>query len=522
MAATLAVPPKTRFLDQDDNWLALQTDLVGVDYPTVSLSVNDSAAPTAGQTFRLTWAGFDLIFTFATVPDSSGLQLPLRGGATAADYRATLISVFQNNAIINTEWDLVNSANNQQVRFVYRTSVALTPLSTSTNATGMAANVSDTGSDPEQQPNLRAFLQVFLNNEQTPHATLEAAYNLSDKRAYFNLGSLLGLEPDLPRTSSIGASVAGVNNYSAGFSTATTAYYLRYADKYGAPPTPELLTLAGPYYAVAGGSAGDSPMRWGAGSGTNQVCHAYLTEADNQFVKPIGFEQPDWVYFFTRPGAAFNVTVRGRIYYTDGTTEDVTPPGIAAAIALNGNALYYFPSGPEQLGLSTATDWTNKVAYKYDFRLLSDDTLTEYAVMPYRFLPECAEWERFVAYANGVGGIETVSMRGKTVKAYAVNRSAFRRTRTPSTTAADGELLYFDQEAQQALELRSGFLPRAYVEHLRQMLIGDCWLVDKPRGQFIRLTIENDSLEYSEDDQDLYAITLTARYATPDKFAHRL
>jgi len=269
MAATVTTEPRPLSLSKNDNYLVATTDLMFFAPAVVRLNCSDTAAPADADTFVLSWAGTTLTFTWATSPDASGLQLPLRnGGESSTDYRARLEEAFRENEILVRNWQIINSATNSALRFRYRVSEAL-DLTATSDATGMAAVIEQTGSAVMQEENLRCVMQLYevgdFFSDDAPLVTLEAAYaTRSPYDAYFNLRELAPVGPYLPPASSLAATVPGVNDYTEYQASAAYAeMYYRLADKYGSTPVAEAMKKGSTFYVVYGGSAGDSRQVWG-------------------------------------------------------------------------------------------------------------------------------------------------------------------------------------------------------------------------------------------------------------------
>jgi len=142
--------------------------------------------------------------------------------------------------------------------------------------------------------------------------------------------------------------------------------------------------------------------------------------------------------------------------------------------------------------------------------------------VPFALQLACNPWEVVLAFWNGVGGLETVLFSGKSNYNYEVSRETFQRIRTRNYTADLGELISYDVQGLQRWELNTAYLPRDYVEHLRQLLVGETWLVDRTNLRFLRVQVTDSSLRSSPDDADLYSLELSIRLSTTDESYHRL
>lgn len=517
MSSTLLVPPRTQSLSQDDIWLTLQTDIPRPTAGFVLISV--SGSPTAGQFFRLVIQGEELEFTFATTPNNSGLQLSTNPGLTNTEYRDLLIDDLLGNEKIATQFKVTPDGSNN-IRLTYQVIPGLI-IQVVSNTVGIAATYFVASYD-EQYLNLFAKIHVYRTQDIQPYVTLQAAYN-SERKAQFNLAGLFTEQLELPSGNSMYPLNLLVRPYEIATPAGPTAYYVRHADSYGQPPTTERLKKAGPFHVVPGGSSGNSRRLWGSGV-RYQLCHSYLIDQSlSQFWKPVTETQPDWVYWYVvNPFSGDDVLAQAVIYYSDGTTETI-PVGNSPAMAIEAKKLYSFPSGPQQVGLNTAPSWATKTATRYEFQIVKSSGEV-YTKIGYRLLPDCQDWSViYLAYENGAGGIETVAMRGKSARGYNVSRKQFRRAKLPTTDLSRGEFAYYDSEAQQSYELPTGWYPKEYVRHLRQLLVADrVWMIDQEIATFIAVNVTTNSLELTTEDEDLHAVTFRIELANPDLNSHVL
>ncbi|MCB0637230.1 MAG: hypothetical protein KDC54_11465 [Lewinella sp.] len=522
MSASISIAPSNLSLSKDDHYVVLGTDLVSFDAAVVRLNCGDTAAPAAGNVFSLAWENTSLEFTWAASPDASGYQLPLResGGGYPPDYRARLEEAFRQNEILVRYWTIVNSSANNVLRFFFRISQPLT-ATVSSNATGMATIQEETGAYPASEDNLRAIIQLYeADDDDTIVATLEGDY--ATRYPYecsFNLRELSPVSVYLPPVATLAATVPSVNDYSVNIATdAYRAMYLRYADKYGTPPIAEALAKSGTFYVIHGGSPGNSPRIFGS-TGARWLCHSYYDSTGAAFRKPILEDQPDYVFIWSN-ATAITVGMKLVVYYSDGTSDSLPVPG-SSTMTIAANTLYCFPSGPQQMGISYATNYATKTAVAYDFQLTISSYTVALFTVRYDLLLGCPPWQQVLAYSNGLGGIETVALVGKASYDYNAEREIFERSRYRGFAVSDGENLAYNARGQQAWQANTGYLPRAYADHLRQLLLGETWLIDRQNLRYQRVQV-TDTRYSHKDDEDLYSLTISFYLSTMDESYHSL
>jgi hypothetical protein len=495
MAITILTPPRSPALSLDDNYIVVQTNI-----PTATARPGFLISGTSadGDVLNLRWGNTLVQTTFATAPDNTGLQLRAAAGQTESDYLAQLVEGMY--AIPAIEAAFLIEQRDDGVRLTLRGALTGALLATSSGV-----SVAIFGSaEAAQYPGLSAFISVYQEGIVAPIGRFAADYD-RDGVTDFNLASLFEIEVGLPPVSDLG----GLAGYTVSQPTGYAEYYLRYADRYGRPPQPETLTKSPTYSVVAGGSRGLSRLRWGSG-GNVQLCHAYFTEADQYFVKPISYGQPDWAYVYLNVSASVGASVT--VYFSDGTME--TRQVVASASRDKG--LHAFPSGPYQCGLDQVPGWEEKTAIRYTFALTNGPSIV------YELEPPSPEWETVLAYDNGAGGIETVGFRGKSEFGYAAQKQTFRRARTRVRGSDKGEVVTYNTEGRSQDRLRSGYYSKEYIAHLRQLLVGRVWKVDRVTGRFIAVNVASSSLRLVTDDAQLHAIELTISDANRDKNAHNL
>ena len=521
MASDLLNQPKRNFLSQDDNWFSLRTNIPRPSAGFVLISI--SGNPAADTFFRLTIEGEEVEFTFATTPNLSGLQLHRRpAGSTLLEYRDLLIDDFRANERISDDFQIIPSGTPvaPEIRLVYKV-VPGAVIAVAGSAVGFDA-VFFQAQYNEDYLNLFGKVHVYEADGIKPLVKLRAAY-AADRKAWFNMAGIFQKELGLPTETSLLSIFPGSNfEYEVHEPEGVTEYYLWHADSYGNPPTTERLEKEGPFYTVPGGSSGISRGFWGIGG--YQLCHAYFAERSfSQFVKPITASQPDWMYLYISDHEdGTTIIPRLVITYSDGTIDSLDVP-TSEAFVPEEKKLYCFPSGPKQIYLEGAPNWATKTATRYEFQIVRSDDVVM-AKLGYKLMTDCQDWRIFyLAYENGAGGIESVAMRGKTTESYNVDRSTFRRAKTRERSLDRGEFTYFDTEAFRQYELPTGWYPKIYVEHLRQLLVAErVWLLDNISAKYLAVNVTTSQADLTTAGEDLHAMSIRIQLANPDINSHIL
>ncbi len=491
MPISLDTPPRSPALSQDNNFVIFSTTI-----PTATTRPGFliSGVAADGDELNLRWGTSVARMTFATSPDLSGTQIRAASGQALADYLPQLMEGLL--SIPSVEAAFVAYLTADGVRLELRNALEGDLFATSSASLTVsvfgAANAAN-------YPNLSAALILYKEGEVNPILRLKAAYN-PEGETQFNLGSVFNLPLGLPQINPVG--------YAPEQPGGMQEYYFRYADQYGRPPQPETLAKSDTFVVVSGGSSGATLLRWG--SRDPQLCHAYFGDTDSFFSKPVSPTQKDWMWVYLDSTQSRRPVVT--VFYTDGTNESY----FLGSSTSYDRGLYCFPSGPAQIDLSQAPSYASKEVSRYVFALQGTS-----AQITYDMRKECAPWEKVIAYENGAGGIETVSMYGKTEHSYSSSAQTFNRARPQVYGGDQGATQRYKTEGRRQWRLRTGYVSEAYAQHLRQMVLGRCWLIDPVKG-FVEVIPQGGSLRLTKDDDDLHALELSFTAASPDKAAHNL
>mgnify|MGYP001023450384 CR=1 FL=1 len=524
MAATLHTEPPAKAYHRDDTFVAVETDQITLAPATVDIDFT-STGPTVGQTLELEWLNTVLEFTVASTTSDDALSIPTKSGLESlAEYAERVAEALRENDILTTDWEvlylgLVSGA--QRVRLQYRTAVALDVTATE-GLDNVAVTVTD-GDDPAPVDNLTAAVQVYTAdddpNNDTRVVTLHAPYELDTSRAWFNLKDLVPVAPALPTASTIGQPIA--TEWPHGLATAAfQRYFLRYGEKSGVPAVASAMRRSAAYYMLHGSRRGN--FKTVGGFSFANLQHSYRDEPGTAWAKPVADDQPDWIYLWMTT-AATDCRVEYLVQWDNGDTTTETFD-VLDTFDLDQYRLYWFVSGPAQAPLDNfdpPTGATEPVGYYW--RLLGDVGLggeTLLTQVQYLLACPCHPWRMYLLLDNGLGGCESVFVRGRVKTKYTGQRDTARRTRWVNHSQADGDLFTYNAEGQHIWELSTGWHPRYYIEHLRQAMLGQLWLIDTLNKRFLRVVLDTSDVEVYEDDNNLHSLNLTIRAGWLDANYH--
>lgn len=511
MPANITSSPPALHLANEPAWWQILSGVQSTAPGEIVITVG--SASTDGDTFRIRNTGIYVTFWAKTTPDADNpFELPLYAAGAAA-YADVIAEVFRSNEAFSAYFHITrNSVGGEHIVLTQR---VLTPIDffISNNLTGCTHTKTDVPA-VWAEANLSCVLQVWRvgDTEDTLLALYHATYRHDDRATDIDVSAAFAeLRAALPDPFTILYTPPN-SGFFGEAPEAWMPYYVRYADKFGNPATTRALQRSDVQYTIHGSLAGDS--LWQANV---PVRHTYRDRLFQPYQKPILCSQPDWVYVWTgeiEPDTPFYLSAL--VTFDDGTTADVTvtPPNTTV---LQPNRLYWFVSGYMQLGLdgvSIPSGATRIVAYTW--RLypadLANIPLLD-ATVRYRVEPENDYKNLILLFDNGVGGCETVALRGKTAVKYTVKAEEYARPRSHAWTQRDGDFGTFAAEGRKEWEASTGLYDRSdpYLEHLLQLPLADTWLVDTFGSRFLPVRVESREMTFYSDDDTLASITFTIR-----------
>lgn len=369
------------------------------------------------------------------------------------------------------------------------------------------------GVDPPfspNQPNLYASLDVYekIGADLILLGPCVSPYSSQDKRTDFDIANLFPKRVALPTAASIG--ISGGDPYSGVASGICMKYVMKYTDKFGEPPVADELITSDEYLAIYGGVPEDSiqNINW---AGSIIPLHTYLYKRNDAFIfrKPVAPHQPDWLYFVSVFEG--NIIVKVRIEYNDGTYTLYD----SHTIAVVENTAYWTQCGHDQLKIPAHIE-DDKVVAGYQVSFIREDTEQNAYTAFFVIDDICPSWERFLLMHNGIGGYESVRMKGVGRHGHRVSREKYRKTKWKDFNVQTGTIGQTRVPGSPTINVHTGHYPHYYLEHLRQMLHAHIWMIDLDLAEvgsyrFLRYMCETDSIDLYTDEPapDGFALTLS-------------
>lgn len=510
MAASIASSPDSPAYNQDDIYVTIETDLQTEAAGNVEI-VLSATGPSIGEEFLLEWGGNSITFTVAAATNSQATAWPTKGGETLDEYAERVGEAFRENYLLTQHWDV--SVTGSTVEITLKVSGAM-DITVTENLTNVAVTVVD-GID-NAEPNLSALVELWQKGatftEDQRITTLQATYS-SIGQININLRELLPVNPSLPNTAHIGLPIIFSSWLRGVASNAYCPYYLRVADKYGDPPIPEALVKSDTYIALEGSTSADMepgiPLNFYV-----KILHNYRRADGGTFYKPIAEGQPDWLYVLTLTEIT-GCNVEFEVQWDNGDTTTETYSG--TPFTMEANKVYYIRSTPMTFNFTAPA--VGALPWYITFRLFGDGDGGPVTIAEVNYKAVFSgDWEQYLLFANGRGGCESVLMAGKATTGISATREVSRQARSIDFTLADGEIVSSFAEAQKEYSLNTGWIPRWYADHLRQLLLGDIWLIDKPNKRFIKMLCTSESVA-TKDDEMLHSLSIKLKSAWVDQAA---
>lgn len=341
------------------------------------------------------------------------------------------------------------------------------------------------GASPPYTPgfaNLRPYLELY-DKDADPDALIAAirgSYNFNTKRAKFDLGDLADLSAELPTE----ASLTGTPIASGMAANSVKLVYFKYGDSYGTPPEPESpLSQGDDFYLITGRrSYLNNPDTLIPYDPTNPVIILHSWQGS----KTVTEDQPDYLYFYSQEAMTVNIFIE--LLFEDGTTSS----SLADSIATEANKVYWIQAGISQLNIDQES------LFGYTLRLQKAGSVNS-RERSYEIDRVCQDFGIFLLYETGLGGMETIHLKGKAEQRYQTESELF--------TNSQGEKSLNRPSGNMVLRANSGYYARHELDTLQQILHSPkVYLISDDK--FIPHVITNDRIRTAQDDEELLSIQL--------------
>lgn len=352
-------------------------------------------------------------------------------------------------------------------------------------------------------PNLAAYVEVWeydsVNDTDIFIASAQAPYNPNTKQVTFDLRKFtVQLAPGLPDfTSSSGSTEAPLK-----------LYYIKYADQYGTPATPETLSVYknnDKYFTAIYGYSRQTIGDFDALGGIQ--LYSYKNIAGGFFAKPITTIQPEWLYFWIPGTGMIAASIYTTLYYEDGTT-DVNV--YTENLNLTGSKINWINSGYAKRVTPAAP---SKTVIAYDVLVSVPVGLGTSIVAKQKYTIEIpGDEDKYLAYFNGLGGIDSVRIKGQVTETQAASVERFERTQWGGVNQNAGLIDAINPSALREYSFNTGYYDFNYIEQLKIMALAPAWLLDLTAETFYKLTPKGGQLKTQDSEQDAQLRNLELKY----------
>ena len=362
--------------------------------------------PSDGETLTITFQDNAIVFTFKTIPDTSGLQLPINGGALSLINYVTnvLVPALLANYTLAQYFYLTAPTGTTTVSTTLtakNTGTAYTPTVTNTMA-HFSLSTAVAGVNQAVRPDFKILCDVYLAG--TPYGTKIAALEATP-----DTGNNAVFEFSRQLLAQLGANKPGLGETSSQpCPDMRKKYFLQYMEQYSGAI--QKMTTGSSFYAV------NSKLEFELFPGnTFYIDHFYGTSPDldrNFFTnqprtKKISPLQPEWLYWY-HDASGGNLKLYADITYTDGTT---TTANVILDAAATADTIYRIPVGLQNNPAIAAVDGTKTIASYIVYAQSVTSTMfsekftytVDYAVYRNR---------NFFLFRNLLGGYDTLWCRG--------------------------------------------------------------------------------------------------------------
>ena len=423
MAVTLSADLPAIAFSKNPIWLKPQSDAYLAAAPAIAVNYQEfTAAVAADDTFTINWADGSVTMTAATSPDDSGNQFPTGDGGNT--YVESLAPFFQQNFIIDEAFIVSSDITGLHPRLIFTARAAGAGY---TFTGGPSSGNITPGADDTPVENFMIHAEVWIANltggfDQAYSANVPLDENPLTGISSIDISGVL--DSWLTKPDEFDTPVLGALN--AQYLSSLRAYFVKYAEFFGAVPAVQKVTTSGQFYIALGGlSMQNALLRhltaefWPVVGDHGQ--DRFMRQGSiNKLVTKL---QPEWLTYINLLAFPDDVRLEVIIYNDDSTSHLFYPFDY---LTINAYQKFQFATGYTQLGIESRQ--TGKTPVYYTCRLKSDGYVTEaYAyVIDYVY----HEFPRYFVYENGYGAFQTIATVGK-------QQAEYDRTKTDAQRALD-------------------------------------------------------------------------------------
>lgn len=343
----------------------------------------------------------------------------------------------------------------------------------------------------------QAFISVLkVNPDGSFDKSIElcADWDIKNKSACFQINKAFDLRPHLPRDP-FSLDYMTTDVYAA--FDCFCVYKIISADKIVSTNSVQCVQTTDDVYTAICGSLGCYTDVEGYFDDNVTILH-HLTgceQPDIDLVKCVNINQPDWTYFYIREAE----NIQAAFTFVDENGVE-TESFVNYVNGISDNGVYYIPTGPGSINIPQGT-----VEYCVTIQSLPDPGVSPevYGQRCYKIDCECHPYDCYLIYFNGCGGMDTLYLRGKKKISFETERETFSKLRHKDTDKRYGSTQILCAEGKEVYKVSTGLHDLNQIGLLRQLLLGEVWLVNTTDKTFVPVQIRERS--FAETDDEFYA-----------------
>lgn len=410
---------------------------------------------TDGDTMQLEWSydgtDYDVTFTFQTTPTAADYEIETYSGATTAAFvtwiNDVLVPGVMSHPDVNEHFQTEFFSNGSDFGITFK-AVYEGDYSLVMTATGFTRTIaSDTsGVMPVKRENHTVYLRIALQNDLTdtlvqylrlPQVNFSADPDNAisiDLQPYIDDYFRNSEIPPLPTTKSY-TRCTKINRF----------IYAEYGEQYGDPVAKQYAIRTDAIRVLQGGVAThDFPdiradiADWLTEDSTDDTTVVkFLTNRKKRILYGL---QPDWLFAYIPADLDYNVRVRIKRYFADGTDSSVTDLTWTNSSNVAGGNTIYIPIDPGAIGQILIP--ANCISYEINLEDIPITWKTE-TITVVRRTPETGH--TVLEYQNTLGAWETISLPWNKQRVAEVAKSFYETRRSTNYPTAEASRISFNE-----------------------------------------------------------------------------
>lgn len=470
----------------------------------IQIELTGSSGPAVNDTLIIAINDIEHTFTFVATPTEIN-HIATKGSLSISNWFLYLEEYFRSHPIFSDIFTTVRltDAGTPRIRLNYNKTEVVALITNNPSPITDLDFTTQSITEITDVENLSAWLAVC---DATTHEVLikkVGNYDVKTGECRFTINEAFDdLTPSVPNPVFVLPTVA---------TGSFRQFYVRYADKFGNPSVTEARKSSETRTVIAGGTSSGNNLPF-LGDSVIVLRENTVNQLPPITAQPslITYRQPDWVYLC----AAYDLQ---NIFFDILITLDDNTTILHNAelyFELKRGETQYIATGYRQLGLHTLSISSGAKIVAYDVRF-QHDTLGIFYTQSYELDPFTRHpWNVYILFDNGLGGMETVRLKGKRILKYNTDVTIYEND--------GGELSSLFAEGIESVEVSTGYYTLEYIQKLRQLLLGKLYQVTIAQGitdqyTFTKIIADTKSFEIIPDDNDLHALVFTFKKAKMER-----